>query len=66
MNAATSACIRSAIVVVWPRKTGTPLGAGIKEPGVECVKALRDGQRLHEVAPDITDQPLHLALIVPS
>jgi hypothetical protein len=41
------------------------LRAGIKEPGVERVKSIRDGQRRHEVAPDITDQPPTLPLSLP-
>ena len=41
-----------------------PPGAGIQEPGVQGVKTIRDRQRRHEVAPDKTDQPLHLAFVV--
>src|SRR5208337_2750887 len=36
----------------------------IEKPGVERLEAIGDGQRRHEVAPDKTDQPLHLALVV--
>ena len=42
----------------------TPLDAGVEEPRVERVETVRDGQRRHEVAPDISDQPLDLALVV--
>ena len=41
-----------------------PLDAGVEEAGVERGKTLRDRQRRHEIAPGVTDQPLHLALVV--
>jgi hypothetical protein len=46
---AKSACIRSAIDAVWPRKIAC---AGIKEPDVERIKTHRHRQRRHEIAPD--------------
>ena len=42
----------------------TPFDAGVEKARVERVKTLRDRQRRHEVAPDIADQPFHLALVV--
>jgi hypothetical protein len=42
----------------------TTSGAGMQKPRVQGVKAVSDGQRRHEVAPDIADQALHLAFVV--
>jgi len=42
----------------------TTSGAGMQEPGIQGVKAVGDRQRRHEVAPDVSDQSLHLAFVV--
>src|SRR5450631_4831152 len=42
----------------------TPLHTGVQEPRIERVETLRDRQRRHEVAPDISHQALDLALVI--
>jgi hypothetical protein len=41
-----------------------PFAAGITEPGIEGVKTIGDRQRRHEVPAGITNQSLHLALVI--
>jgi hypothetical protein len=55
------ACIRSATYGAQDRLTPFRQASGTR---IERLIALRDGKGRHEVAPDITDQPLHLALVV--
>lgn len=42
----------------------TPLAATIDQLRVQRIKAFHDWHRRHEVAPDIADQPLHLAFVI--
>src|SRR5450631_1019425 len=40
------------------------INTGVQEPRIERVETLRDRQRRHEVAPDISHQALDLALVI--
>jgi hypothetical protein len=57
------ACDRQSL---WNGRARSPdaFGAGIEKTGVQRIKTIGDRQRRHEVAADVPDQTLNLALVV--